>query len=51
MAMSLALVGLRQPGVVINDPRCTEKTYPNYFADLARATTGAGASRREVPGG
>jgi 5-enolpyruvylshikimate-3-phosphate synthase len=19
---------------VIEDPRCTEKTYPNYFADL-----------------
>ncbi len=37
MAMSLALVGLRQQGVVINDPGCTAKTYPRYFADLARA--------------
>jgi 3-phosphoshikimate 1-carboxyvinyltransferase len=36
MAMSLALAGLRLPGVVIEDPRCTEKTYPNYFVDLAR---------------
>ncbi|HTN75850.1 MAG TPA: 3-phosphoshikimate 1-carboxyvinyltransferase [Pirellulaceae bacterium] len=36
MAMSLALVGLRQPGVVITNPRCTEKTYPHFFADLAR---------------
>jgi 3-phosphoshikimate 1-carboxyvinyltransferase len=34
MAMSLALVGLRQPGVVINDPGCTVKTYPHFFADL-----------------
>ncbi len=36
MAMSLALVGLRQPGVVITNPGCTAKTYPNYFADLKR---------------
>jgi 3-phosphoshikimate 1-carboxyvinyltransferase len=37
MAMSLALVGLRVPGVVILDPDCTSKTYPRYFEDLARA--------------
>lgn len=36
MAMSLALVGLRQPGIEISDPGCTSKTYPGYFADLAR---------------
>jgi 3-phosphoshikimate 1-carboxyvinyltransferase len=36
MAMSLSLVGLRVPGVVINDPACTAKTYPGFFADLAR---------------
>ena len=35
MAMSLALVGLRVPGVVILDPRTTEKTYPEFFRDLA----------------
>lgn len=35
MAMSLALVGLRVPGVVIRNPSCTEKTYPEFFADLA----------------
>jgi 3-phosphoshikimate 1-carboxyvinyltransferase len=34
MAMSMALVGLRVPGVVIRDPRCVAKTYPEYFADL-----------------
>lgn len=34
MAMSLALVGLRVPGIVILDPGCTAKTYPDYFADL-----------------
>jgi 3-phosphoshikimate 1-carboxyvinyltransferase len=36
MAMSLALAGLKIPGVRINDPGCTAKTYPNYFADLDR---------------
>src|SRR6185295_7498520 len=38
MAMSLSLVGLRVPGVVINDPACTGKTYPGFFGDLARLT-------------
>ena len=36
MAMSLALVGLQIPGVVIRDPQCTQKTYPNFFDDLER---------------
>jgi 3-phosphoshikimate 1-carboxyvinyltransferase len=39
MAMSLALVGLRVPGVVILDPGCTAKTYPDYFQDLASIAT------------
>ena len=34
MAMSFALVGLRQPGVRIHDPACVSKTYPNFFDDL-----------------
>jgi 3-phosphoshikimate 1-carboxyvinyltransferase len=36
MAMSFALIGLRQPGVVIAHPECTAKTYPDYFQDLDR---------------
>ncbi len=36
MAMSLALVGLRTPGVTILNPACTAKTYPNYWSDLER---------------
>lgn len=36
MAMSLALAGLKVPGVVIADPECTAKTYPHYFDDLLR---------------
>ena len=35
MAMSLALVGLKVADVVIANPSCTRKTYPNFFADLA----------------
>ena len=34
MAMSLALVGLRQAGVEITNPGCTAKTYPHFFEDL-----------------
>jgi 3-phosphoshikimate 1-carboxyvinyltransferase len=36
MAMSLALVGLKVPGVVIKDPGCVAKTYPGFFADLEK---------------
>lgn len=36
MAMSLALVGLRVPGVVINDPGCVAKTYPGFWQDLEK---------------
>jgi len=35
MAMSLALIGLRTPGIELSDPGCVSKTYPNFFADLA----------------
>jgi 3-phosphoshikimate 1-carboxyvinyltransferase len=34
MAMSLAIAGLRTPGVVIRNPGCTAKTYPGFFHDL-----------------
>ncbi len=34
MAMSLALVGLAVPGVVIRNPGCVAKTYPQFFHDL-----------------
>ena len=36
MAMSLALVGLRVPGVVVKNPGCVAKTYPGFFTDLDR---------------
>jgi 3-phosphoshikimate 1-carboxyvinyltransferase len=34
MAMSMALIGLRVPGIVIKDPSCVAKTYPHFFTDL-----------------
>ncbi len=34
MAMSLALVGLKVPGVVVRDPGCVAKTYPGFWKDL-----------------
>jgi len=34
MAMSFAVAGLRLPGVVICDPNCTKKTFPDFFDAL-----------------
>ncbi len=31
MAMAFAVTGLRTAGVRINDPACTQKTFPDYF--------------------
>ena len=36
MAMSLAVAGLRLPGIRIIDPGCTAKTYPGFFPDLEK---------------
>ena len=33
MAMSLAVVGLRQPGIIIRNPGCVAKTYPSFWND------------------
>jgi 3-phosphoshikimate 1-carboxyvinyltransferase len=46
MAMSFALLGLRVPGIEIEDPACVAKTYPGYFGDLERLrSAGPGAAR------
>lgn len=31
MAMSLAVLGLRAPGLVLKDPTCVNKTFPEFF--------------------
>jgi 3-phosphoshikimate 1-carboxyvinyltransferase len=43
MAMSFALAGLRIPGVVVRDPLCVRKTYPEFFTDLRRLVAGSGS--------
>lgn len=34
MAMAFSLIGLRIPGVTIENPACVSKTFPNYFEVL-----------------
>lgn len=34
MAMGFSLIGLRVPGIIINDPLCCRKTFENYFEVL-----------------
>ncbi len=41
MAMSFALAGTKNPGVVIKNIECVNKTYPDYFHDLRQATATA----------
>jgi 3-phosphoshikimate 1-carboxyvinyltransferase len=36
MAMSFAVAGLRSPGVVIHDPACVNKTFPEFWQYLLR---------------
>ena len=35
MAMCFATLGLKVPGMRINNPRCVRKTFPNFFQKLA----------------
>jgi len=37
MAMALAAVAARVPGLVLDDPGCVTKTYPGFWRDLAAA--------------
>lgn len=39
MAMSFSLVACGGVPVIIRDPRCTAKTFPTYFEELARLTS------------
>jgi 3-phosphoshikimate 1-carboxyvinyltransferase len=34
MAMAFSLIGLRIPGIKIENPLCVSKTFPNYFEVL-----------------
>jgi 3-phosphoshikimate 1-carboxyvinyltransferase len=46
LAMALAAVAARVPGVVLEDPGCVAKTYPGFWDDLAAA----GLAWRAHPG-
>jgi hypothetical protein len=39
MAMCFSLVALSDTPVTILDPKCTAKTFPDYFEQLARIST------------
>ena len=41
MAMSMALIGLRRRGVLINDPACVGKTYPGFWDDFDAMLAGS----------
>lgn len=36
MAMCFAVLGTKINGIIINDPECTSKTYPNFWKDLEK---------------
>ncbi len=36
MAMSFSLAGLKIEGTTILDPKCTSKTFPNYFDEFEK---------------
>jgi 3-phosphoshikimate 1-carboxyvinyltransferase len=36
IAMSLALVGLRRPGVIVDQPQVVAKSYPDFWRDLQK---------------
>jgi len=38
IAMSLALAGLRRPGVVVGSPEVVSKSYPGFWKDLSNLT-------------
>lgn len=39
MAMCFSLASFGEAEIVINDPKCTSKTFPTYFDEFARVTT------------
>ena len=48
IAMSLALVGLKVSGVIVSEPDCVRKTYPDFWQDL-EGLTGERASETSIP--
>ena len=52
IAMCFAMLGLFVPGIVIENPACVSKTFPNFFAKLAApAPDGLGVTLRDASTG
>lgn len=52
MAMCFALVGLNVPGILIRNPSCVKKTFPNFFQKIAAPTpAGLGTRLRDAASG
>lgn len=52
MAMCFAVLGLKVPGIRIQDPACVKKTFPNFFQKLAAPPPrGLGAEIWEIQAG
>lgn len=52
VAMSFSTLGLKVPGMRIQNPSCVRKTFPNFFQKLAApAPAGLGAGIRDVASG
>jgi 3-phosphoshikimate 1-carboxyvinyltransferase len=52
MAMCFAILGLKVPGIKIQNPACVKKTFPNFFQKLAAAPPkGLGARIRDAKTG
>jgi 3-phosphoshikimate 1-carboxyvinyltransferase len=50
MAMCFAILGLKVPGLRLQNPACVKKTFPNFFEKLAGAS-GLGATVRDAETG
>ncbi|MCW5559508.1 MAG: hypothetical protein KIT22_16965, partial [Verrucomicrobiae bacterium] len=52
IAMSFATLGLKVPGIRIQNPSCVRKTFPNFFQKLAAPPpSGLGAGIRNAATG
>jgi 3-phosphoshikimate 1-carboxyvinyltransferase len=38
MAMCFSLAAFGDAPITINDPKCTSKTFPNYFLEFSQVT-------------
>jgi len=52
MAMCFAVLGLKIPGIILKNPACVKKTFPNFFQKLAAPEPhGLGAEIWEIQNG